>query len=68
MSAEIVSHNLIPRAGRAEDLARAVLYLVSDESSFVTGQLISIDGGQMAHLPHYAYLTSSGNVTTNTAE
>jgi NAD(P)-dependent dehydrogenase (short-subunit alcohol dehydrogenase family) len=68
MSAEIVSHNLVPRAGRAEDLARAVLYLVSEESSFVTGQLLSIDGGQMAHLPHYAYLTSSGSVTTNQAE
>lgn len=68
MSAEIVSHNLVPRAGRAEDLARAVLYLVSDDSSFVTGQLLSIDGGQMAHLPHYAYLTSSGSVTTNQAE
>jgi NAD(P)-dependent dehydrogenase (short-subunit alcohol dehydrogenase family) len=59
---------LIPRAGRAEDLAQAVLYLVSDESSFVTGQLISIDGGQMAHLPHYSYLTTSGSVTTNQAE
>jgi NAD(P)-dependent dehydrogenase (short-subunit alcohol dehydrogenase family) len=68
MSEAIVSNNLIPRVGRAEDLAQAVLYLVSDESSFVTGQLISIDGGQMAHLPHYSYLTSSGNVTTNQAE
>jgi NAD(P)-dependent dehydrogenase (short-subunit alcohol dehydrogenase family) len=68
MSDVIVSNNLIPRAGRAEDLAQAVLYLVSDESSFVTGQLISIDGGQMAHLPHYSYLTTSGNVTTNQAE
>jgi NAD(P)-dependent dehydrogenase (short-subunit alcohol dehydrogenase family) len=68
MSAVIVSNNLIPRAGRAGDLAHAVLYLVSDESSFVTGQLISIDGGQMAHLPHYSYLTTSGSVTTNQAE
>jgi NAD(P)-dependent dehydrogenase (short-subunit alcohol dehydrogenase family) len=68
MSDVIVSNNLIPRAGRAEDLAQAVLYLVSDESSFVTGQLISIDGGQMAHLPHYSYLTTSGSVTTNQAE
>lgn len=67
MGAAIVSNNLIPRAGRAEDLAHAVLYLVSDESSFVTGQLISIDGGQMAHLPHYSYLIASGAKTTNTA-
>lgn len=67
MSDAIVEHNLIPRPGRAEDLAHAVLYLVSDEASFVTGQLISIDGGQMAHLPHYAYLNASGARTTNKA-
>jgi NAD(P)-dependent dehydrogenase (short-subunit alcohol dehydrogenase family) len=67
MSDAIVLNNLIPRAGRAEDLAHAVLYLVSDEASFVTGQLISIDGGQMAHLPHYSYLISTGAMTTNKA-
>lgn len=67
MGAEIVSHNLVPRAGRAEDLAHAVLYLVSDEAAFVTGQLLSVDGGQLAHLPHYAHLTSSGAVTTDQA-
>ena len=68
MSEAIVSNNLIPRAGRAEDLAEAVLYLASDAASFVTGQLISIDGGQMAHLPHYSYLISTGAVTTNQAK
>jgi NAD(P)-dependent dehydrogenase (short-subunit alcohol dehydrogenase family) len=68
MSDAIILNNLIPRAGRAEDLANAVLYLVSDEASFVTGQLISIDGGQMAHLPHYSYLITTGARTTNKAE
>lgn len=67
MGHEIVSHNLVPRAGRAEDLAHAVLFLVSDEASFVTGQLLSVDGGQLAHLPHYAFLTSAGAVTTDKA-
>ncbi len=67
MGAEIVSHNLVPRAGQAEDLAHAVLYLVSDDAAFVTGQLLSVDGGQLAHLPHYAFLTSSGTVTTDQA-
>ena len=67
MGREIVSHNLVPRAGRAEDLAHAVLYLVSDDAAFVTGQLISIDGGQLAHLPHYAHLTRSGAITTDQA-
>jgi NAD(P)-dependent dehydrogenase (short-subunit alcohol dehydrogenase family) len=67
MGAEIVSHNLVARAGRAEDLARAVLYLASDDAAFVTGQLLSVDGGQLAHLPHYAYLSRSGAVTTDSA-
>jgi NAD(P)-dependent dehydrogenase (short-subunit alcohol dehydrogenase family) len=67
MAEAIVSNNLIPRAGQATDLAHAVLYLASDEASFVTGQLISIDGGQLSHLPHYSFLNASNMVTTNVA-
>jgi 3(or 17)beta-hydroxysteroid dehydrogenase len=35
----------IGRIGRTEDIAYAVLYLASDESSFVTGAELVIDGG-----------------------
>jgi len=34
------------RIGEAEDVAEAVLYLVSDTASFVTGAELTIDGGQ----------------------
>lgn len=34
------------RAGQPEDVARLALYLASDESSFMTGQTLYIDGGQ----------------------
>ncbi len=33
------------RIGRAEDIAKAVLWLASDESSYINGQVLSINGG-----------------------
>lgn len=33
------------RAGRAEDVAAAVLYLASDEAGYVTGQTLRVNGG-----------------------
>ena len=35
----------IPKAGLPEDIARAALYLASDDSEFVTGTHIVVDGG-----------------------
>ena len=36
----------LKRAGTPEDIAFAALYLASDESSFVTGAAINVDGGR----------------------
>ena len=33
------------RTGTAEDIAAAVAFLASDEASFVTGQILAVDGG-----------------------
>ena len=35
----------IHRAGLPEDMAAAYLWLAGDETTFVTGQLIVVDGG-----------------------
>lgn len=39
---------LIPRAGEPEDIAQAALFLASDESSYVTGVNLPVDGGWTA--------------------
>lgn len=36
------------RMGQPEDIANAALYLLSDEASFVTGAVLSVDGGTVA--------------------
>lgn len=36
------------RLGSTAEVARAVLWLCSDQSSFITGTVIPIDGGQAA--------------------
>jgi 3-oxoacyl-[acyl-carrier protein] reductase len=35
------------RAGTAEDIAEAVLFLASDQSRYITGQVLGVDGGMI---------------------
>lgn len=45
---------LTPYQGTAEDIANAVLFLASDASRFITGHVLPVDGGLLAHTPFYA--------------
>jgi NAD(P)-dependent dehydrogenase (short-subunit alcohol dehydrogenase family) len=36
------------RLGATEEIARTVMFLASDEASFVTGHILSADGGKSA--------------------
>jgi p-cumic alcohol dehydrogenase len=49
MRAGVVATRSIAREERAEDLVGACLFLVSDAASFVTGQIIVVDGGATFH-------------------
>jgi NAD(P)-dependent dehydrogenase (short-subunit alcohol dehydrogenase family) len=42
-----------PRLGEGEDIANAALYLASDESGFVTGHILVVDGGALAQGPDF---------------
>jgi NAD(P)-dependent dehydrogenase (short-subunit alcohol dehydrogenase family) len=46
---------LLRRSGKAEDIAYAALFLASDESSYITGTDILVDGGWFSAAP---YLTN----------
>ncbi|HRE60296.1 MAG TPA: acetoacetyl-CoA reductase [Micropepsaceae bacterium] len=43
---KIVAKIPVGRLGKAEEIARGVLFLVGDEAGFVTGSTLSINGGQ----------------------
>jgi acetoacetyl-CoA reductase len=46
---KIVARVPVGRLGQAAEIARGVLFLVSDEGGFITGSTISINGGQHMH-------------------
>ncbi|MDP1795074.1 MAG: SDR family oxidoreductase [Acidimicrobiales bacterium] len=48
-----VRHKLVGRLGHPRDVAQAVAFLGSSASAYLTGQVISLDGGFFAHVPSF---------------
>ena len=51
MEQQIAAQYPLGRYGTVEDVAHAILWLASDEASWVTGQIIAVDGGFTAVRP-----------------
>lgn len=45
--AEMARTISLGRAGEPQDVANAVLFLVSDEAAYITGQVLNVDGGMV---------------------
>ena len=41
---------LTPYVGQPEDVADLVVFLASEQSRYITGQMVAIDGGMSAHV------------------
>jgi 3-oxoacyl-[acyl-carrier protein] reductase len=45
----VLEHQSLKRRGHPRDIANTILFFSSDESSFITGQVLNVDGGWVMH-------------------
>jgi 3-oxoacyl-[acyl-carrier protein] reductase len=50
--ARIAEKAMVRRVGVPEDIAHAVAFLCAPESSFITAQILTVDGGRMDYIGH----------------
>jgi len=65
--AQLLDHvQTVPRVGRPQDIASMVLFLASDESEWVTGQAMIVDGGLTVG-PNFSALAGAAPPPTQSA-
>jgi NAD(P)-dependent dehydrogenase (short-subunit alcohol dehydrogenase family) len=47
--AELVANVPMERMGHSEELADAIVFIASDEASYITGHVLNVDGGLTAN-------------------
>lgn len=58
-----LSNIMVNRYGCPEDIGHACVYFGSDESEYVSGQIITVDGGLNSHAPTVAQFRAIGSRT-----
>lgn len=58
-----LSNIMVNRYGCPEDIGHACVYFGSDESAYVSGQIITVDGGMNSHVPTVAQFREMGSRT-----
>jgi NAD(P)-dependent dehydrogenase (short-subunit alcohol dehydrogenase family) len=56
---------LTKRLGTPEDIAALTAFLASDESGYITGECIEINGGKNSCQPHFAELYQQTQQTSD---
>jgi 3-oxoacyl-[acyl-carrier protein] reductase len=50
--AKVAEKAMVKRVGEPDDIAHAVAFLCAVESGFITGQVLTVDGGRMDYIGH----------------
>jgi NAD(P)-dependent dehydrogenase (short-subunit alcohol dehydrogenase family) len=52
-------HHLTPSIADPDDIAAAVVFLLSDQARFITGHVLNVDGGMVAHAPWFQQMRAA---------
>lgn len=58
----IQRHTSLDQYGQPEDIVQAMMFLASDESKFISGVVLRVDGGLLSHMPYYTELIEGRDI------